>query len=369
MLPRGAESGENMGRKDELFPSPRRKKKGHAGRRFIVFLLILVILIAVCVLFNSINNGHVAMEKCSVTVPTLKDGLRILHISDLHGQTFGRDQVNLARSWKDENIVCSVVCITGDVIGADGNSAPFIDMLDKLPSSTTGYVFFIAGDEDPSPVIYTPHEGDSPMASWVLEAGNHGATYLDCPTLVTISGQKVWFCPEEAMNTDTAARRRDYQKRLDDAYAQEVSEERDAMIMYLNYHLDRLDRIDEARMEMSADHTYIVLTHGPFREGTRNSTMDVRVSGVSMTYPVALVLAGHLCGGQVRIPLLNIPVYADRDRWFPAENTVSGLHAVNGTYQYISPGLGSCREYPWYFSRRVFNEPAVTLLTLTRALK
>lgn len=357
-----------MGRKDELFVTTRKKER-HTGRVLIIILLILIIIITVCTVFNTINNGHVAMVRQDVTVSTLKNGLRILHISDLHGQNFGQEQVNLARAWKDENIICSIVCITGDVIGENGDTAPFINMLDKLPSSTTNIVFFIEGDEDPEPLIYTAHEGDSVKADWILEAEEHGATYLDCPTLVNIKNQKVWFCPFEAMSVDTAAKRRDYQKRISEVSAREPSEDRDAMLRYLDYHMDRLDRIDAARQEMSADHTYIVLKHGPYREGIMDDPEDIKVSGVKLTYPVALVLAGHQCGGQLHIPLLDIPVYADPERWFPKKYEVSGLHAVNGTYQYISPGLGNCREYPWYFSKRIFNAPAVTLLTLTSTMK
>lgn len=355
-----------MGRRNELFAKP--KKERHIGRKLIIILLILAILIIACVVFNSINNGHVTMIKQNVTVPNLKYGMRILHISDLHGQTFGQEQVNLARAWKDENIVCSIVCITGDVIGENGDTAPFINMLDKLPSSTTNLVLFIDGDEDPEPLIYTAHEGDSPKAPWVLEAEEHGATYLDCPIKVVLKDQTVWFCPFEAMSVDTAAKRRDYQRRIDETAAQEPSPDRDAMLLYLDYHMDRLDRIDAARQEMSEKHTYIVLKHGPYRADGADAGAEIRVSGVKMTYPVALVLAGHQCGGQVRIPLLNIPVYADRDRWFPEKYEVGGLHVVHSTYQYISPGLGSCREYPWYLSKRIFNAPSVTLLTLTNAI-
>ena len=364
--PAGAETGVYMGRKDILFAKP--KKERHTGRNLVIVLLILVILIAVCVVFNSVNNGHVSMLRQNVTVSTLKNGIRILHISDLHGETFGKEQVNLARSWKDENITCSIVCITGDMIGEDGSTAPFTDMLDKLPSSTTNIVFFIPGDEDPDPLLYTAHEGNSAKAEWVLEAEAHGATYLDCPTLVDIKGQKVWFCPVEAMEIDTDAERRKNQVKIDKILEMEDSPERDALLLYYAYHMDRLDRIDAARQEMSADHTYIVLTHGPYREKAVGDVENIRVSGVKMTYPVALVLAGHQCGGHVRIPLLDLPLYADSNRWFPEKHEVSGLHAVNSTYQYISPGLGTSREYPWYLSKRVFNAPSVTLLTLTNAL-
>ena len=364
--PAGAETGVYMGRKDILFAKP--KKERHTGRNLVIVLLILVILIAVCVVFNSVNNGHVSMIRQNVTVSTLKNGIRILHISDLHGETFGKEQVNLARSWKDENITCSIVCITGDMIGEDGSTAPFTDMLDKLPSSTTNIVFFIPGDEDPDPLLYTAHEGNSAKAEWVLEAEAHGATYLDCPTLVDIKGQKVWFCPFEAMEIDTDVKRRDYQKNIEKILAAEDSPDRDAQLLYYAYHMDRLDRIDAARQEMSAEHTYIVLKHGPYRENDTVGVENIRVSGVKMTYPVALVLAGHQCGGHVRIPLLDIPLYADKGRWFPEKWEVSGLHAVSSTYQYISPGLGTSREYPWYLSKRVFNAPSVTLLTLTNAI-
>ena len=83
---------------------------------------------------------------------------------------------------------------------------------------------------------------------------------------------------------------------------------------------------------------------------------------------VSLLLAGHYNAGQVRIPLvgaLKAPASAGGG-WFPEDHTLVGLNVVHGVTQYISPGLGISDDYP--IPLRIFNTPAITLITLTSRL-
>ena len=78
---------------------------------------------------------------------------------------------------------------------------------------------------------------------------------------------------------------------------------------------------------------------------------------------VSLILAGHYCGGQWRLPgggALYCPAYG----WFPEDQLITGLDYLNGIPQYISPGLGTSLYYS-YQPGRLFNSPAMTYLQLT----
>lgn len=188
-----------------------RKKKKHRLLRFLIILIILLLALGIIAVgFSLLNNARVVLDKQSLTLPQLSGNLNILHISDLHGQVFGEEQSRLALAWQGTSSV-GVVCITGDMTAADGNGTAFCDLLEKLPNAN--YVFFIAGDEDPDPILYTPHDGDSVYAGWVREAMDCGATYLDCPMDVKYNGTVIWFCPEDAMDMDVAATRRQLTER------------------------------------------------------------------------------------------------------------------------------------------------------------
>jgi len=88
---------------------------------------------------------------------------------------------------------------------------------------------------------------------------------------------------------------------------------------------------------------------------------------------VSLVLAGHYVGGQWRLPwfgALRAPVSSglgNAGGWLPEDEKVMGLSSFLGIPQYISPGLGTSRaiDLPGI---RLFNTPAVTVLTLTGKL-
>ena len=85
---------------------------------------------------------------------------------------------------------------------------------------------------------------------------------------------------------------------------------------------------------------------------------------------VSLVLAGHYCGGQVRVPFagaLKAPDSANISGWLPQDNLIQGLSTIQGVTQYISPGLGASDAYP--IPLRMFNTPSITILTLTSVLK
>lgn len=352
-------------REDTLFAG---EKKKHPAR-WAALILLLIILIGTVVL-NIVSNGNVALETPSVTIPTLGAAFRILHISDLHGKTFGQDQYRLSLAWRQSSY--SVVCITGDMIGPDGDTAPLNQLLDNLTESVP--VLIIPGDEDPDPVLAVPHENDTPFADWVLEAREHGAIYLDSPYAFSNSGVNVWFVPENAANLDLDVTQKTLETRRQQLLLEADSPEKEARLRVVDYHEDRIKRIREARDQMREGDVFILLTHHPLQESVYENESSLTLNGLSgRQYKVNLVLAGHYNGGQVRLPLvgaLYVPESSGLGSrgWFPDQKKVSGLGNVCGVAQYISPGLGNASVYPSWMMTRLFNPPTVTLLSLTTRL-
>ena len=85
---------------------------------------------------------------------------------------------------------------------------------------------------------------------------------------------------------------------------------------------------------------------------------------------VDLVLAGHYCGGEWKLPIIGT-LYADtnilpRYGWFPSETYVQGLRSVDGIQVYTTQGLGNNSRT--VFTGRLNNPPRVTIITLTGEL-
>lgn len=79
--------------KDPIF-APARKKHPF----FLALIIVVLFIIVTVVAFNYINNIRVTLLKQSITIPSLPkqaENLRILHISDLHGISFGPGQSRL----------------------------------------------------------------------------------------------------------------------------------------------------------------------------------------------------------------------------------------------------------------------------------
>lgn len=354
-------------REDPLFAPP---KKKHPARGLII--LLLAVIIAVTVVLNSINNSRVNLLTQKVTVPNLPASLenfRILHISDLHGLFFGPHQERIATALQDARY--NVVCVTGDITGPDGNIDAFLALLDLFRDKAP--VYFIPGDEDPAPVAYSANDGGRGKAAYVLAAESHGGIYLDAPVKIQVGRANLWLAPDWVYTLDYSASQSAYTARRDALLAQEPSPDREAGLAAVEYQLDQLSRIRAARLETLESDVHVVLTHHPLQPSALQSLQEWSPHDMeSYVRTVSLVLAGHYVGGQWRLPgigAVRAPLSSGLGNhgWFPDDRQVVGLNTVMGVSQYISPGLGtsSAIGLPGV---RLFNTPAVTVLTLTSKL-
>ncbi|MBR5231644.1 MAG: metallophosphoesterase [Clostridia bacterium] len=336
----------------------------------LVYPLLLVLAAAVIIALNLINSGRVLLDKQDVTVPSLSSDLekyRILHISDLHGNEFGADHSTLSNLLKGSSY--RAVCITGDVCGRDGSYDAFLKLLDIFPAEIP--VFFIAGDEDPEPILTASHGSDSVKADYILAAEAKGAIYLDAPYKLTVGKSVIWFSPESVYGLDIDSSRAAYQSRRDQLTKgqEQYLPDNAAQIRAIDYRLDVLSRIEAARREMKPVDAQIALTHHPLTGETLNLLQQWAGSAEgNFLRNVSLILAGHYNAGQVRVPLigaLRAPASAG-GKWLPGDEAIVGLNTIHGVTQYISPGLGVSRDY--LIPLRIFNTPSITLITLTSRL-
>ncbi len=352
--------------RDPMFDA---EKRGHPT---LVFLLIVVIVLLLAALvLNAFSNGSVRLVEQSVTVngiPRALEGFRILHISDLCGVRFGANQEKLMRAVAGKRY--DAVCVTGDVTGK-GDARAFLELLDALPDGVP--VYFITGDQDPADLSVEVCETGGALAAYIVEAQARGAVYLDAPQKLVVGGQTVWFSPESLYTYNLEGSEKSLNARRAELLAEEASSARDAALAAVDYQLDRMRRIREARLQMVSGDTHIALTHYPLgRSALINLKRDIAEAGENAVGSISLLLAGHFVGGQWRLPWLGavyVPPAAGlgTNGWFPGDAGVVGLSYSLGVTQYISPGLGTSDDAALP-SFRLFNEPTVTILRLTSKL-
>lgn len=108
------------------------------------------------------------------------------------------------------------------------------------------------------------------------------------------------------------------------------------------------DDIEEALIGVPEDSFKILLSHSPI--------IDKR----AVEKGVDLVLAGHTHGGQVYIPLIShLLLHLHHSKWY-----VRGLYKVEGTYLYVTRGIGTT-----FIPLRIFSPPEITLVRLKRGQK
>ena len=261
-----------------------------------------------------------------------------------------------------------IVCVTGDVTGRDGDVTAFLKLIDLFQGFAP--VYFIPGDEDPVPLLSTPHGYNNAKAEYILRAEAQGAIYLDAPQKIVRGNGVIWLCPEWIYSLDADASETALNARRSELLGQAESEARQAALIAVEYQLDQLRRVREARREITSGDIHIALTHHPLQLSAMENLQEfTQTDNASYVRTVSLVLAGHYVNGQWRLPWVGpvrVPESAGlgQNGWFPGDRGVSGLSYFLGIPQYISPGLGASAAIglPPF---RLFNTPAVTILNLT----
>lgn len=341
------------------------RKKGGFLRGLLLFLVTIVLVVTA---INYIIVNQVSYQSLKVTVTSLPSDLEnwsILHFSDLHGRELGKEQSQI-RSALGTVRVSSVV-FSGDMLGPGGDVTALLDLAALLPGDVPKLL--LVGDEDDYYLDPAPHGHVSALADWALAAQEAGITILDEPILFTRGrndSARIWFIPEYLYSLDLDSLDRAYRSQLD-ALSGSLTAEQAARKRVAEYQVARVARIREAKASIKATDIQIAVTHVPLTKDYVDEMLQTNTKGTVFSLRnVGLVLAGHTCAGQWRLPGAGA-VWSPDEGWFPSDSGLTGFGYISGVPQYISPGLSVSSSYP-YFPFRVFNSPAVTYIALTNKI-
>lgn len=290
---------------------------GGIGKVFF-FVIISVILI---VIFLYTGNNSIKVSRFQVEVDGLPGdsrGLRIVHISDIHGKEFGRHNIKLARSI--EKLEPDLILVSGDMIDShsDDGSA-FINLLYELKGRYPLYCSL--GNHEQ---IVRGMAGSDRYDIFTKRLRNAGAILLDNERIeIEAGGAALGIYGFTAMLYHYSSR--------------SMAESWDGGELKAQFIEEKLGR--------PLDHEItILLAHNPkyFQE--------------YVEWGPDLICSGHIHGGVVRLPLVG-GIFSPDVSFFPPYS--AGLYSSGETTMHVSRGLGNS-GIPF----RIFNPPDISLLVL-----
>ncbi len=355
-------------RNDYIF-APKKERRGVGCS--LTLLLILVAVIVSVIFYNTAMNKKLNVNTEKVTVMSLDkayEGFTVLHISDLHASSMGSDLT----LWREKLFgkKYSAVVMTGDMVGKSGEYEPLLSLIHTLKEiNAEAPIYFISGDDDPVAVNSAPRGTPEVLADWVLAAQKAGATYLDAPIKQQAGKKAVWFIPEYLYDIDAEGMfgTLTNQKADMEARGQQYESEGGAAYRALCYRLDATERTITALKDISPQDLQIAVAHAPMETDYIRSSIEWADQNKPINYKrISLLMAGHYCGGQWRLPWGGA-IYVPDLGWFPQDNQIIGMRRINSINQYVSGGVGASDLYP--VDVRLFNPPSVTLISFTARLQ
>ena len=280
---------------------------------------ILIIIILLVILFIYVNYKVIFVSRYKVKsnkLPQAFNGFKILHLSDWHCTTYGKNNkrlINLINN-KIKREKIDIVVITGDfIIRQKRDYRPALEFISKIKSNN---IYFVYGNHE---MILKNKE----IQDFKNKLEALGVVVLDDKKIeLTRENQKLNLYGVSYIFSHIASRK-DLTEQVLEKYKKDY-EEKIGVINKNEYN--------------------ILLSHDP---------MDFEVY---VKEGFDLVFSGHLHGGGIRF--FGIGVATARKNWF-FTTLASGIHKKNGTQMIVSRGIGNSTR-----PIRIFDPPEISITTL-----
>ena len=274
------------------------------NKKFLVLFIIIVLIGFVFYQNNSIEKTFI--EYTDERVPKAFNGFKIIHISDLHNKSFGKDQEKLLKKIKEE--APDIIVITGDLI-------------DRRKYNLEVALTFVRGAVDISPVYYVSgnHEAWSAQYEKIKDE-------LVSLNVEVLDDEKLSINKENSFIDIIGLKDPDFN-------TSSYLEGNDTLALEKNL-----------RDLSNEDNFQILLSHRP------------ELFNLYAEEKIDLIFSGHAHGGQFRLPFIGGVIAPDQGL-FP--EYTSGLYAKDKSTLILSRGLGNS-----IIPIRFFNQPEIIVLTI-----
>jgi len=286
-------------------------------KKYYIIALILILIIA----FYYWENHTLQVTRYELVydkLPKSFDGYRIVQISDMHGKTFGKGNIGLAK--RIISLKPDILLITGDMMSSTIiDEGVFFDFLDHFDKACP--IYMCLGNHEQ---IASQLTGDSSRYSnFINKIKEKGVILLDNEKItvekggdsITISGLTLELYH--------------YSRRDTEHYDENMS----LTVSYM-----------ETVLGKSPEEFNILIAHNPayFKE--------------YVAWGADLILSGHIHGGVIRIPFMG-GVFSPEKVFFPEYD--AGLFESGTSRMIVNRGLGYSK-----INIRLFNRPEISSIVL-----
>ncbi len=278
-----------------------KRKKRHTGLKILLIFVLIAVVLVVDSNFRIVTDEFILGNS---RLPEGAEGLRIVHLSDLHARRFGSGNSRLVSAVRDAEP--DMICITGDMV--DGPREEQEDYVRELMGQLTQIapVYFVPGNHEWAAgwarELFTilREEGVTVLRNSYVTFGR-GGDYIVIAGVDDPNGLRGQSSPEKMME------------------------------------------------EIRADHgdSYVLLL------AHRDTELELWSQ-----LGFDAVLCGHAHGGLIRLPFTD-GLVAPAQGLFPT--WTAGIYTQGGTQMLVSRGFAGSHGCP-----RVFNNPEVVSITLSR---
>jgi len=269
------------------------------------FWLIGLVIFVVLFLYDQNNRIVISKHRVKdIKVPSAFNGFKILHLSDLHNKSFGKNQTQLLN--KIHKLNPDIILITGDLI--DRRRTDFKPVLNLLKGFHSIPVYYVPGN----------HEAWSDCYAQLKDILiNHGVEVLeDEERCIVRDDQKLFL----------------YGLKDPGFYTKD------------DHKLKSRYQLDVHLKTWKPGGFSMLLSHRP-------EYFDVYAS-----HAIDIIFSGHAHGGQIRFPFIGA-ILAPHQGFFPKYS--AGMYQINTSRLFLSRGLGNS-----LFPFRIFNQPELILVSL-----
>lgn len=272
--------------------------------------MTFIIIVFILLIFLYYENNKIDISNYKITSNKIKnEDLKILHLSDLHCKSFGKNQKYLIK--KIKNINPDIIVFTGDLLNRKSPKEKYINSFILLKElSKTFPIYFTTGNHE-----YKSHSLDETKKN-LSSFGVH--VLINNYEKISIKDTEILiFGLDDVTNSNES----------------------------FNKVINTLENIKDV---LNNSQLNILLSHRPnFFKNQSNYNFD-------------LIFSGHAHGGQFRIPFIHQGILMPDQGFFP--KLTEGMHKNKNSTLIISRGLGNSG-----FPFRLFNHPEIVVLTLNKA--